>query len=51
VVSGSDQQSEAAAMAASIEQLTVSINHISSHAQDARNLSQESGRLSREGAR
>ncbi|RQO71587.1 chemotaxis protein [Aquitalea sp. FJL05] len=50
VVSGSDQQSEAAAaMAASIEQLTVSINHISSHAQDARNLSQESGRLSREG--
>ncbi|MBA4709992.1 methyl-accepting chemotaxis protein [Aquitalea aquatica] len=50
VVSGSDRQSEAAAaMAASIEQLTVSINHISSHAQDARNLSQESGRLSREG--
>ena len=50
VVRGSDQQSEAAAaMAASIEQLTVSINHISSHAHDARNLSQESGRLSREG--
>ncbi|WP_226034229.1 methyl-accepting chemotaxis protein [Aquitalea palustris] len=50
VVSGSDRQSEAAAaMAASIEQLTVSINHISSHAQDARNLSQESGRLSKEG--
>ncbi len=50
VVSGSDRQSEAAAaMAASIEQLTVSINHISSHAQDARNLSQESGRLSQEG--
>jgi methyl-accepting chemotaxis protein len=50
VVKGSDQQSEAAAaMAASIEQLTVSINHISSHAHDARNLSQESGRLSREG--
>ncbi|AOZ51475.1 methyl-accepting chemotaxis protein [Chromobacterium vaccinii] len=47
---GSEQQSAAAtAMAASIEQLTVSVNHISDRSQDARNLANESGTLSKSG--
>ncbi|GGY18203.1 methyl-accepting chemotaxis protein [Paludibacterium paludis] len=50
VASGSDEQSQAAtSMAASVEELTVSINHIADHAADARELSQTSGRLSQEG--
>ncbi|XLM20543.1 methyl-accepting chemotaxis protein, partial [Chromobacterium piscinae] len=47
---GSEQQSSAAtAMAASIEQLTVSVNHISDRSQDARDLAKESGTLSKSG--
>ncbi|AUH52675.1 chemotaxis protein [Chromobacterium sp. ATCC 53434] len=47
---GSEQQSAAAtAMAASIEQLTVSVNHISDRSQDARQLANESGTLSKNG--
>ncbi|MEO9384860.1 methyl-accepting chemotaxis protein [Chromobacterium phragmitis] len=47
---GSEQQSAAAtAMAASIEELTVSVNHISDRSQDARNLANESGTLSKSG--
>ncbi|OWY40320.1 chemotaxis protein [Xenophilus sp. AP218F] len=50
VATNSQSQSEgAAAMAASIEQLTVSINHISQHAQDAHQVSQDSGKLSQDG--
>ena len=51
VASGSEQQSEAAtSMAASIEELTVSINHISDRAQDARSLSEQSGESSQQGS-
>ncbi|POZ61200.1 methyl-accepting chemotaxis protein [Chromobacterium alticapitis] len=47
---GSEQQSSAAtAMAASIEQLTVSVNHISDRSQDARDLAKESGTRSKSG--
>ncbi|WP_239690853.1 methyl-accepting chemotaxis protein [Chromobacterium sphagni] len=48
---GSEQQSEAAtAMAASIEQLTVSVNHIADRSQDARDLAGESGTRSKSGS-
>ena len=48
---GSEQQSEAAtAMAASIEQLTVSVNHIADRSQDARDLASESGSRSQSGS-
>ncbi|OQS28940.1 methyl-accepting chemotaxis protein [Chromobacterium violaceum] len=52
MVAGNSQgQSEgAAAMAASVEQLTVSINHIAQHASDARTVSQDSGQLSEAGS-
>ena len=51
VANGSEQQSEAAtSMAASIEELTVSINHISDRAQDARSLSEQSGESSQQGS-
>ncbi|AOZ49015.1 methyl-accepting chemotaxis protein [Chromobacterium vaccinii] len=52
MVAGNSQgQSEgAAAMAASVEQLTVSINHIAQHASDARAVSQDSGHLSEAGS-
>ncbi|UTH75386.1 methyl-accepting chemotaxis protein [Chromobacterium sp. IIBBL 290-4] len=47
---GSETQSEAAtAMAASIEQLTVSVNHIADRSEDARDLAKESGKLSNAG--
>lgn len=47
---GSGQQSAAAtAMAASIEQLTISVHHISDRSQDARSLAENSGKLSRAG--
>ena len=50
VADNSHQQSESAtSMAASIEELTVSINHISQYAQDAREVSQRSGSLSDQG--
>ncbi|SMF54799.1 methyl-accepting chemotaxis protein [Pseudogulbenkiania subflava] len=50
VAQSSGQQSGAAtSMAASVQQMTVSINQIAEHAQDARQLSQASGTLSREG--
>ncbi|GGY10750.1 methyl-accepting chemotaxis protein [Paludibacterium paludis] len=50
VADNSRQQSEGAtSMAASIEQLTVSITHLSEHARDARALSEESGSLSADG--
>ena len=50
VAHGSDQQSTAAAsMAASVEELTVSVNHIADHAQDARRMAQQSDELSEEG--
>ncbi|WP_024301244.1 methyl-accepting chemotaxis protein [Pseudogulbenkiania sp. MAI-1] len=50
VAQSSGQQSGAAtSMAASVQQMTVSINQIAEHAQDARQLSQASGELSREG--
>ncbi|MBI3146020.1 MAG: cache domain-containing protein [Pseudogulbenkiania sp.] len=50
VAQSSGQQSGAAtSMASSVQQMTVSINHIAEHAQDARQLSQASGALSREG--
>ncbi|WP_158300784.1 cache domain-containing protein [Chromobacterium sp. ATCC 53434] len=46
VADNSQGQSEgAAAMAASVEQLTVSISHIARHAMDAREVSQDSGQL------
>ena len=51
VADNSQGQSEgAAAMAASVEQLTVSINHIAQHAKDARSVSQDSGQLSETGS-
>ncbi|WP_114154784.1 methyl-accepting chemotaxis protein [Chromobacterium haemolyticum] len=51
VANGSERQSEAAtSMAASIEELTVSINHISDRAQDARSLSEQSGESSQQGS-
>ncbi|PRP70710.1 chemotaxis protein [Chromobacterium amazonense] len=51
VADNSQGQSEgAAAMAASVEQLTVSINHIAQHAVDARTVSQGSGQLSASGS-
>ncbi|UTH73783.1 methyl-accepting chemotaxis protein [Chromobacterium sp. IIBBL 290-4] len=51
VADNSQGQSEgAAAMAASVEQLTVSINHIAQHAKDARSVSQDSGQLSASGS-
>ncbi|MGC0152664.1 methyl-accepting chemotaxis protein [Chromobacterium vaccinii] len=50
VADNSQGQSEgAAAMAASVEQLTVSISHIARHAMDAREVSQDSGQLSETG--
>ncbi|MBV8678962.1 MAG: cache domain-containing protein [Aquitalea sp.] len=50
VVAGSVSQNEAAsAMVVSIGQLASSTRQISSHAEDARKLSQESGRLSHDG--
>ncbi|RBH51540.1 methyl-accepting chemotaxis protein, partial [Pseudomonas sp. MWU13-2860] len=51
VADNSHQQSESAtSMAASIEELTVSINHISDRAQDARSLSEQSGESSQQGS-
>ncbi|WP_434626638.1 methyl-accepting chemotaxis protein [Chromobacterium sp. CV08] len=51
VADNSQGQSEgAAAMAASVEQLTVSISHIARHAMDAREVSQDSGQLSETGS-
>jgi methyl-accepting chemotaxis protein len=50
VVAGSQQQSEAASgMAASVEELTISIGQVSENALAARELSADSGRLSQEG--
>ncbi|MBS1191374.1 MAG: histidine kinase, region: chemotaxis sensory transducer [Rhodocyclaceae bacterium] len=47
VASSSVQESEdTAAMAATVEEVTVSVNHISESARDALNISQESGSLS-----
>ena len=51
VSAASDNQSEAASsMAASVEEMTVSIGHISDRAADTQAVSNETGRLSREGA-
>ena len=50
VATASHQQSEAAsAMAATVEELTVSINHVGERAQDADRISIESGNLARSG--
>ena len=50
VSQSSNQQSEAAAsMAASVEQVTVSIGHVADSATNARNLAEETGKLSNEG--
>lgn len=51
VARAAGQQSDAAAsMAAGIEELTVSINHVSNRASEARDLSRASGKLAGEGA-
>ncbi|SFN37308.1 methyl-accepting chemotaxis protein [Formivibrio citricus] len=51
VACAATQQSDAAAsMAAGIEELTVSINHVNARAAEARELSRASGRLASEGA-
>ena len=52
VATGSSHQSEAtAAMAATVEQIVVSINHISEGSQEAMRLSQHSGELSEQGSK
>ena len=45
-----DQSEAAAAMAATVEQMTVSIAQVTEHARDAFNVSQESGQLSTQGS-
>ena len=52
VTNVSDQQSQAASgMAASVQQMTVSISHIADSAGSARDVTDESGKLSAEGAK
>ncbi|WP_297475766.1 methyl-accepting chemotaxis protein [Ferrovum sp.] len=52
VATGSSHQSEAtAAMAATVEQIVVSINHISEGSQEAMKLSRHSGELSEQGSK
>ena len=48
--SSEDQSSAATAMAASIEEMTVSINHIADHAEQARQSSAQAGDLAGQGA-
>lgn len=48
--SSEDQSSAATAMAASIEEMTVSINHIADHAEQARQSSAQAGDLAEQGA-
>ena len=50
VATASNQQSEAAStMAATVQQMTVSINHVADRAQEASSISSESGRLATSG--
>lgn len=50
VETASNQQSEAAsAMASTVQEMTVSINHVADRAQEANHISSESGRLARSG--
>ena len=45
------QAAAAASMAAAVEEMTVAIDHVARSAEDARGMSQESGEVSRQGAR